>query len=86
MAGAADAVVLTVFNVLPVPPLDGGRAVLETVEAWRGAPLAGDARLWVHVGGLALAVVPMALWTRWTRRIDAVAMWWKAPGSPPGSR
>lgn len=79
----ADALVLTVFNFLPVPPLDGGRAVLEAMEAWRGAPLVGDARTWVYVGGLALAVVPMTLWTRWTRRIDTAALWW---GAPPGSR
>lgn len=79
----ADALVLTVFNFLPVPPLDGGRAVLEAMEAWHGAPLVGDARLWVHVGGLALAVVPMTLWTRWTRRIDTFALWW---GAPAGSR
>ena len=75
----ADALVLTVFNFLPVPPLDGGRAVVEAVAAWRGAPLAGDALMWVHVGGLALAVVPMTLWTRWTRRIDTFAMLWGAP-------
>lgn len=75
----ADAAVLTVFNFLPVPPLDGGRAVLETLAAVRGAPLAGDALLWVQVGGLALAIVPMALWTSWTRRIDSAALWWGAP-------
>lgn len=75
----ADAVVLTIFNFLPVPPLDGGRAVLAAVSAWRGSPLAGDALFWLHVGGLALAVAPMMLWTRWTARIDAVAMWWGAP-------
>jgi membrane-associated protease RseP (regulator of RpoE activity) len=75
----ADAVVLTVFNFLPVPPLDGGRALLGALAAWRGAPLAGDALFWVQVGGLALAVAPMTLWTRWTERIDAAALWWGAP-------
>jgi membrane-associated protease RseP (regulator of RpoE activity) len=75
----ADAVVLTVFNFLPVPPLDGGRALLGAVAAWRGTPLAGSALMWVQAGGLALAVAPMTLWTRWTRRIDAVVMWWGAP-------
>ena len=81
----ADAVVLTVFNFLPVPPLDGGRAVIEAFAAWHGAPMPKDALFWVQVGGLALAVVPMTLWTRWTTRIDAVAMSWRAP-RPVSSR
>ncbi|HET9947431.1 MAG TPA: site-2 protease family protein [Longimicrobiales bacterium] len=76
----ADAMVLTVFNLLPVPPLDGGRALLLSVAALRGAPLTGDALFWLHVSGLAVAVVPMALWTGWTRRIDALALRWRAPG------
>ena len=76
----ADALVLTVFNFLPIPPLDGGRALLGTIAAWRGAPLAGDALFWVHVGGLALAVLPMTIWTRWTARIDSVVLRW---GTPP---
>jgi Zn-dependent protease len=79
----ADALVLSVFNFLPVPPLDGGQAVLGAAAAWRGAPLTGDALLWVHVGGLALAVVPMALWTGWTAYIDRVAMRWGAPPHKP---
>lgn len=70
----ADAVVLTVFNFLPIPPLDGGRAVLGAYSAWHGAPIAGDALFWLQVGGLALAVVPMTIWTRWTAVIDRAAM------------
>ena len=77
----ADALVLTLFNFLPVPPLDGGRAVIGALAAWRGVHLTGDALFWVQVGGLALAVVPMTLWTRWTARIDAIALGWGAP--PP---
>jgi Zn-dependent protease len=75
----ADAVVLTIFNFLPVPPLDGGRAVIGAVAAWRGAPLPADALFWVQLGGLALAVAPMTLWTRWTERIDSVVLRWGAP-------
>ena len=75
----ADAVVLSVFNFLPVPPLDGGRAMLDVFTALRGAPLSGDALFWTHVSGLALAVLPMTIWTRWTSRIDSVVMWWRAP-------
>jgi membrane-associated protease RseP (regulator of RpoE activity) len=77
----ADAVVITVFNFLPIPPLDGGRALLEVVGTWRGAPLAGNALFWIQVVGLALAVLPMMLWTKWTARIDAVAMRWWIPHS-----
>jgi Zn-dependent protease len=75
----ADALVLTVFNFLPVPPLDGGRAVVGAIAAWRGAPLPQEALFWVQLGGFALAIVPMVLWTRWTARIDALAMRWGEP-------
>jgi membrane-associated protease RseP (regulator of RpoE activity) len=75
----ADAFVLTVFNFLPVPPLDGGRALLGAVSAWRGGPLESSALFWIQLGGFALAVLPMALWTRWTGGIDRAAMRWGAP-------
>jgi Zn-dependent protease len=75
----ADALVLTLFNFLPVPPLDGGRAVIGAVVAWRGAGLTADTLFWVQFGGLALAIIPMVVWTRWTKWIDARASWWGAP-------
>jgi Zn-dependent protease len=81
----ADALVLTVFNFLPLPPLDGGRAALAVLSAWRGAPFSSDALFWLHLGGLALAIVPMVLWTSWTRRMDAIALRWRAPAGD-GSR
>ena len=77
----ADALVLTVFNFLPLPPLDGGRAALAMLSAWRGAPFSSDALFWLHLGGLALAIVPMVLWTSWTRRMDAIALRWGAPSA-----
>jgi len=75
----ADALVLSVFNLLPVPPLDGGRALLSALSAWRGDSLSADVLFWFQVGGFAVAVVPMALWTSWTSRIDSVALRWRAP-------
>jgi membrane-associated protease RseP (regulator of RpoE activity) len=75
----ADALVLTLFNFLPVPPLDGGRAVIAALAAWGGVRLTPDALFWVRLGGLALAVVPMTVWTRWTARIDAAVLRWGAP-------
>ena len=75
----ADALVLTLFNFLPVPPLDGGRVVIGALAAWRGAHLSGDAMFWLQVSGLALAVIPMTLWTRWTAGIDRFTLRWGAP-------
>ena len=75
----ADALVLTLFNFLPVPPLDGGRVMVGALAAWRGVQLSGDALFWVQLSGLALAVLPMTMWTRWTARIDAFTLRWGAP-------
>jgi membrane-associated protease RseP (regulator of RpoE activity) len=81
----ADALVLTAFNFLPIPPLDGGRAALAVLSSWRGASFSPDALFWLHLGGLALAIVPMVLWTRWTRRLDAIALRWRAPSDEPAA-
>jgi membrane-associated protease RseP (regulator of RpoE activity) len=75
----ADALVLTMFNFLPVPPLDGGRAVLASVAAMHGAPLPSNVLFWVQVAGLAIAVLPLTLFTGWTSRIDAATLRWWAP-------
>ena len=75
----ADAAVLTVLNLLPLPPLDGGQAMLATLELMRGSALSSDARLWAQVGGFAVALVPMVLWTRWTVRIDTLTLRIGAP-------
>ena len=82
----ADALVLTAFNLLPVPPLDGGRAVISAVAAWQGAPLAPEALFWLHLGGLTLAVLPLAIWPGWTRPIDAAALHWGSPREAPRER
>jgi regulator of sigma E protease len=45
---------LAVFNLLPVPILDGGQIVVQVVEAARGRPLSDTAREYVARVGLAL--------------------------------
>lgn len=45
---------LAVFNLLPVPILDGGQIVVQVVEAARGQPLSDQAREYVARVGLAL--------------------------------
>jgi len=78
-----DALVITVFNFLPVPPLDGGRALLGAITAMRGAPLPGDVLFWIQAVGLALALLPMTLFTRWTARIDMATLTWLTPRVAP---
>jgi hypothetical protein len=77
----ADAVVLTLLNVLPVPPLDGGRAVLVATSALSGQSLPADALFWIQACGFALAIIPVALWTRWTESIDLAASGWALPAA-----
>lgn len=75
----ADAIVLSIVNLLPVPPLDGGRAMLVGISSLYGASVQGDTLFWVHVAGVALAIIPLAIWTRWTEPIDALALRIGAP-------
>lgn len=75
----ADVAVLTLFNFLPVPPLDGGRLMLAGVTTWYGRVPSSDALFWLQAGGLALAILPMTVWTRWTLSIDRLALRIGAP-------
>jgi regulator of sigma E protease len=47
---------LGIFNLLPIPALDGGRASFIVVEALRGRPMDPQKEALVHVGGLAVLV------------------------------
>ncbi len=52
---------LGIFNLLPVPVLDGGHLLLLGVEAVRGRRLSARALHWVHVGGLSLLFALLGL-------------------------
>jgi len=60
---------LGVLNLLPIPILDGGQALLATVEAARRGPLPLRAREWVQQAGLFLLVGLMgfAFWNDVTK-------------------
>jgi regulator of sigma E protease len=60
---------LGVLNLLPIPILDGGQALLATIEAARRGPLPLRAREWVQQTGLLLLVGLMgfALWNDVTK-------------------
>jgi regulator of sigma E protease len=50
---------LGIFNLLPVPALDGGRAVFILVEMLRGKPVDPEKEALVHVGGFAVLIALM---------------------------
>jgi regulator of sigma E protease len=50
---------LGVFNLLPIPALDGGRGVFILVEMLRGKPVDPEKEALVHVGGFAVLIVLM---------------------------
>ncbi|HEY4441657.1 MAG TPA: M50 family metallopeptidase [Candidatus Elarobacter sp.] len=50
---------LGIFNLLPIPALDGGRGIFILVEMLRGKPVDPEKEALVHVGGFAVLIVLM---------------------------
>ncbi|HKU68686.1 MAG TPA: M50 family metallopeptidase [Candidatus Baltobacteraceae bacterium] len=50
---------LGVFNLLPLPALDGGRAAFIVGELVRGKPVDPEKEAWVHITGLAVLIALM---------------------------
>lgn len=50
---------LGIFNLLPIPALDGGRAIFILFELLRGKPVDPEKEALVHVGGFAALIVLM---------------------------
>jgi regulator of sigma E protease len=50
---------LGIFNLLPIPALDGGRGIFIVVEMLRGKPVDPEKEALVHVGGFAALIVVM---------------------------
>lgn len=50
---------LGIFNLLPIPALDGGRGLFIIVEMLRGKPVDPEKEALVHVGGFAALIVVM---------------------------
>jgi regulator of sigma E protease len=48
---------LGIFNLLPIPALDGGRAAFILVEMLRGRPVDPEKEALVHIGGFAMLIV-----------------------------
>jgi regulator of sigma E protease len=55
---------LGIFNLLPIPALDGGRGVFILVEMLRGKPVDPEKEALVHVGGFAILIALM-LFVSW---------------------
>jgi regulator of sigma E protease len=49
-------IALGIFNLLPIPALDGGRAIFILFEMVRGKPVDPEKEALVHVGGFALII------------------------------
>lgn len=56
---ATISISLGIFNFLPFPALDGGRAVFILVEMLRGRPVDPEKEALVHVGGFAVLIALM---------------------------
>ena len=54
---------LGVFNLLPLPALDGGRLFFLFIEAVRGKPIDPEREGMVHFVGLAIAMILMLILT-----------------------
>jgi regulator of sigma E protease len=52
---------LGIFNLLPIPALDGGRGIFILVEMLRGKPIDPEKEALVHVGGFAALIMVMLL-------------------------
>lgn len=56
---AGISMALGIFNLLPIPALDGGRAIFILAEILRGKPVDPEREAFVHVTGFALLMVLM---------------------------
>jgi regulator of sigma E protease len=56
---ATISMALGIFNLLPIPALDGGRALFILVEFVRGRPIDPEREAFVHVAGFALLMALM---------------------------
>ena len=56
---AALSISLGIFNLLPIPALDGGRGLFIVIEMLRGKPVDPGKEALVHVGGFAALMVVM---------------------------
>lgn len=54
---------LAVFNLLPIPGLDGGRMLLASVVAWRGRPFRPGQEEMIHFFGIATVLLLIVLIT-----------------------
>jgi len=61
MLAATISFALGLFNLLPIPALDGGRAAFIIAELLRGKPVDPDKEAMVHIGGFAVLIALMLL-------------------------